>query len=249
MSVRPLVLVLLAGCDVVWGIKRVPDAGPLVTAVDAPADVTIDTPPETIFFVQSGANGAVATNTTTIDIMLPNPVRAGDLLVVFVTWANTTNVTVSVKDLALNTFQPIGPIATYMNLRQQGFFVENALPKTTDKITATFNTPVFASDMRIVEYSGIATLGSPDGHLTFSNTGNLLSGTLPTTHAHDLVLASTMVVNAAAPGAESTQRVYYFASGNLIEDQFTWVAGDHTLTAGEAPPGDWLFDIAAFKAQ
>ncbi|HEX7703362.1 MAG TPA: hypothetical protein VF403_21630 [Kofleriaceae bacterium] len=63
-------------------------------------------------------------------------------------------------------------------------------------------------------------------------------------HAGDVIV---VFVTWAIPVSQ-VLRVYYLPTGNLIENETVRTSGAYTMTAAEAPPDDWVFDIVAFKA-
>jgi hypothetical protein len=230
---RVLALVVLAACKGFFD-PRPPDGPP-------------DSSLATVSFVQ--ANHGTATAINFVSLSFPVAQRQGDLLVAIVEWGAGPSVS-NVRDTDGNAWNvavaPFGSSNT-----QAMFYAENVAAALAGKnlITVTFNT-MASSELRIAEYSGIATSDSLDASQANQATSGTTadSGLFTTTHAHDLLVAGdTTSSTTAGAGSGYTARMIT-TYGDILEDEEVFDVSSYNADAPLTATGSWVMEVAAFKA-
>src|ERR1700759_2119992 len=109
-------------------------------------------------YVQS--NSAVPQSTPpatplTVTVPFSSVQKAGDLNVVIVGWADSTNVVSAVTDSLHNLYQlAIGPTILSGSLSQSIYYAKNIIAGS-NTVSVTFGASVAYPDIRILEYSGL----------------------------------------------------------------------------------------------
>ena len=124
---------------------------------------------------------------------------AGDLNVVIVGWNDATTRVTSVSDQNKNTYRlAVGPTVV-TGLLSQAIYYAPSIKAGANVVTVSFTAAAAASDVRILEYSGIAAANSIDVTAAYSS-GNTFDSTLPsytgtvkTTYAPDLLVGANTV--------------------------------------------------------
>ena len=227
-----LAVVLLGGCDAVLGIDKFP----------VPTGGAIE-------FVQLATLSSNPVVTLSADYV--NAQAAGDLNVVFVSWTQSPSPP-SITDAAGNTYMTAGPdTSTQSYFYQAMFYAENisTLPSGANTVTATFASSTANVELRVLEYTGIATSGALDGaHANVGNGAMMDSGAIATTAPYVLLVAGANVSqHSTAAGPGYTLREITDPFGNLVEDMTVVTAGSYTATGTQAPAGIWLMQVAAFE--
>ncbi len=206
-----------------------------------------------IAFVQGrvvhDSNVNVASRTVTVSI--PN-VAAHDAIVVGVvgyqSGAPLTSITVT--DDHGNTFVPAGPITSFDEWVNSS--VATAFDVTGDNYIVSVDlegTAIEASDVFVVEYSGITT-NDAMSYGTGDATGadGIVAAPVKLTGASDLIVGLTYSDGTASVGSNFTKR---FLGGNdvsLFEDRISTSAGTYGATATMGATGNyWVIVMAAFK--
>jgi cellulase (glycosyl hydrolase family 5) len=203
-----------------------------------------------IAYVQS--NGSAPASASTMTVTYSSAQVAGDLNVVAVGWVNTTSSVSSVTDSKGNSYvRALGPTAASGTATESIYYAQNiaAAAAGANTVTVTFNTTVPDPDVRILEYSGIATANALDVAVgAGSTTGTALSsGPVTTINASDLLIGSNLVAyGITAAGSGYTQRD--LSAGNTDEDKTVTSTGSYSATATQSPSGWWIMQLTAFKA-
>lgn len=251
---RGLALAVLGGCGYLPGAAG-PDApvgptdAPLIDAArpdaagpDAPA------PPTPITFRQ--VNSGVGTNLGSVTVAFADAQLAGDLAVVFVGWYKPGSVS-SVVDASGNVYtRAIGPVTSGTE-SQAIYYACNIAGAAAgaNAVTVTFAAGSQDPDVRVVEYTGIATTACLD--VARSGTGATTaidSGPLTTTHLHDLVVAGDFVTNLTSASDPMFVSRLVTTFGDLVEDREVTANASYRATAIENTAGAWVMQVAAFKA-
>jgi hypothetical protein len=178
---------------------------------------------------------------------------AGNLNVVVVGWNDVIATVQSVVDSRGNVYQlAVGPTVRAGSATQSIYYAPNIAGAAAgaNTVTVTFSPAALFADVRIAEYSGIATTNPVDGAVGAQGSSTTASsGALTTTNANDLlVAANTVATRANAPGAGFTARIITVPDGDLLEDQIVTAAGSYTWTSSVTPTGWWVMQMVAFKA-
>ena len=171
---------------------------------------------------------------------------AGNLIVVQVTWDNTSAATIT--DSRGNAYAAATSRTTWnTNWSAQTFYAKN-IAAGTNTVTATFSTAITSFGIvQIHEYAGIDKLNPLDGARATAGSGTAMnSGAIATTNANDLLFgAGASVGNMGAIGAGYTQRLN--TAGNKTIDRNVTTVGSYTATATHGG-GAWVMRIVAFRA-
>jgi hypothetical protein len=175
--------------------------------------------------------------------------RAGDLNVVVVGWNDSIAQIVSVSDttgngysLALGTVYP-----GYFS--QSIYYARNIAPAPGNAVTVQFDVAAQFADVRILEYAGLDAVNPFDvagGAMGTLATASV--GPVPTSAAGLLVAATTVLTSTTGAGSGFTLRVLTAPDGDLVEDRIVASAGSYVATAPLSAQGQWVMQIAAFRA-
>ena len=191
---------------------------------------------------------------TTVDVPFTAAQSAGSLNVVAVGWNDTTARVVSVTDTKGNAYQPaVGPTTLAGALSQSIYYAPNVAPAAAgvNVVTVSFTAAARFADVRIVEYSGVASVSPVD--VTAAATGQTSTSSTPplvTTNASDLLFAANTVwTTTAGPGSGWTSRVITNPDGDIAEDRMVSALGSYAVTAPLSGAGPWVMQAVAFKAE
>jgi hypothetical protein len=238
-------VVLVAGCGFLpQAIQGQPSDAPDVThdGTDAPPDAFA-----TIGFMQATSN--YTNNDTTLALPLTSAEHAGNLGVVGVLWNDPSASVASLVDDAGNAYTPVGPPLSAPPYMQQVYYAANLHGGPTT-VTVTIDRTVGVLELRLLEYSGVKTTAPVDVVVGSSgqNSSHLDSGTVTTTHAHDLLVTANIVGNTTPPtmGAGFMQRV--MLNGDACADKTVSAVGAYHAE-GTLPSSDkWILQMIAFEA-
>jgi hypothetical protein len=207
------------------------------TSADAAADADVDaTVP--IEFVQVTA-GAGPAQSTTVQLVFPNPVTAHDTIIVAADYDSPGTLTVT--DSLHNTYQSaIGPVgATIPCSIVYALDVHGG----NDTVILTLSQPPAAYfEIYVQEYSGIAAL---DGVASQDGTGSAMtSGTANTSASNDLIFAFG-VGGTIAPGSGFIARSTF--NSNLTEDAIAGAPGVYGATGTMVAGSGWTLVMTAFR--
>lgn len=238
--VRRLVVVVVVGCAFHKGLE--PGDAPADGPADAPADVAADGPAIPMLFVQSNT---LSTGTATVSVAYPMAQTAGNFNVVVVSWYTPSAVASVPADTSHNSYQLAGAIFDG-TITQQMFYAPAiaAAGSGSNVVTVNWSAPAVYSELRILEYSGVAATDPVDTTASDAGTGTAMdSGMAMTTRAHDLLVAAA-TANASSAGSGWTLRAS--SIGDIVEDQEVHVAGTYEATAPTASI-EWVMAMVAFR--
>jgi hypothetical protein len=177
--------------------------------------------------------------------------------VVIVGWNDATAQVSSVKDKMGNTYtlaigptQVSGAISTIGSVSQSIYYACNIIAGGTNTVTVSFSPAAQYPDIRILEYSGIATANPLD--VTSGSFGAGIVSTsdkVTTTNTVDLLVAGNTVQSLTnGPGANFTQRILTSPDGNIAEDWVVTNIGSYSATAPTLYTAWWAMQLVAFRA-
>jgi hypothetical protein len=175
---------------------------------------------------------------------------AGDLNVVIVGWNDSTATVKSVTDSAGNSYTlAIGP-TTGTALSESIYYAKNIVGSSTNTVTVTFNQGAVLPDVRILEYSGVATSNPLDVSVGASGNSNIAdSGFVTTTAANELIIgANTVNTGNIMAGAPFTIRTITSPNSDLAADQLVNVIGSYHSWAPLTVSGPWVMQTVTFLA-
>ena len=195
--------------------------------------------------VQSRAQEVNAGTSNNLAFSSPN--AAGNLIVVYAMWSNTSAATVT--DTQGNNYASAAPVTRWNNntWSSQVFYAKN-VAAGANTVRTTFGTAINSFGIVYIhEYSGIDPTNPLDVAAATAGTGSAMnSGSATTTNANDLIFgaaASTHSVTAAGTGF-TTRRSDF---GNLTEDRLVTATGAYNASATQNGPG-WAMHMVAFRA-
>jgi hypothetical protein len=187
---------------------------------------------------------------TTITATYPSAQAAGNFNIVVIGWRGTGALVQSVTDSAGNPYTlAIGPV-TGTTLRQYIYFAAN-IKGGNNSVTVTWNQGANTPDVRILEYAGVAAQNSLD--LTAQASGASTTsqcGPVAITSANELIFAAN--TTSGAPGVQAAGSGYtsriITSNGDIAEDQLAGAIGSFSATAPLTASGNWVMQMATFKA-
>ncbi len=226
--------------------------GSLDASIDArrSIDAARDAPTNDIVFRQ--VNYAEDTTHAKEVIPFQEAQVAGDLDVVVVGWFHSGKID-SLTDSSNNTYTLATSSATGDGEQSQAIYYACnivAAAAGSNSVTVQFHSSSQDPDVRIAEYGGIATSACLD--VATAGTGSTTavdSGTLTTTHPHELLLAADKVANLTSTGDPTYVTRVNTGFGDIIEDLDATATGTYHAIATENDAGDWVMQLVAFVAQ
>ncbi|WP_353063325.1 IPT/TIG domain-containing protein [Tunturibacter psychrotolerans] len=201
-------------------------------------------------FVQV-ASATPQSTQTTVPVPFTGAQTAGDLNVVIVGWNDTTAAVQSVADSAGNTYTlALGPTKG-TGLSESIYYAKSILASTANTVTVTFNQGATKPDVRILEYSGVATFSPLDVSTGASgNTYIADSGYVNTNAANELIVGASMVQSntTVMAGAPFTPRVITSPDSDLAADRLVNVPGSYHSWEPLNAAGNWVMQVVTFKA-
>ncbi|MGB9404207.1 MAG: hypothetical protein WCA98_11755, partial [Candidatus Acidiferrales bacterium] len=223
------------------------------TTKSAAATITVTSATAAIKFVQvNSATPQTATSPVTVNYASAQ--TAGDLNIVVVGWNDSTATVKTVADSSGNVYAlAVGPTVQTGLATQAIYYAANILAAAANAntVTVTFSVAAKAPDVRILEYSGLATASPLDvTAAAMATTGTSTnSGSATTTYANDLVFGANLVqTGTTAAGSGFTKRIITSPDGDIAEDEIVSSTGSYSATAPDSPSGAWIMQMAAFHA-
>ena len=169
----------------------------------------------------------------------------GDANVVVVSWFTAAATIDSLTDGAGNSYTLIGEISDGTAF-QRIYYAVPIAASSNNLITVTCSQNCQFIELRICEYSGIASANTVEGSTSGVGAGGTESaGSLMITGPHDLLVAAfTGNVNSGGQGSGWTQRISFV--GDYVEDRVVTAAGTYTGDASGGP-GNWIAMMAALR--
>ncbi len=203
-----------------------------------------------IQFVQV-ASATPQTTSASVSVAYPGLQTAGDLNVVIVGWNDATATVQSVTDSAGNSYTlALGP-TTGTGLRQSIYYAKNILSSSGNTVTVAFNQGATKPDVRILEYSGVATSNPLDVSAGASGNSNIAdSGFVATNAANELIVGADTVSNNTTimAGAPFNIRTITSPDSNLAADRPVNVPGSYHSWAPLNASGNWVMQVVTFRA-
>ena len=189
---------------------------------------------------------------TTVAVKFTGAQTQGNLNVVVVGWNDDTVQVQSVADTFGNTYlRAVGPTVRVGSATQSIYYAANisGAAANGNTVTVTFSGAAEFPDIRIAEYSGVASINPVDVTAAAQGSGVTSdSGAVATTSANDLLIgANTVQTGATGPGASFTQRVITVPDGDILEDRVVTAIGSYGATA-PMTSGWWVMQMVAFRA-
>jgi hypothetical protein len=200
-------------------------------------------------FVQV-ASATPQSTTTSVAATYSAPQTAGDLNVVIIGWNDVNAAVQSVIDSAGNTYALVGAPITGTGLRQAIYYSRNIVSSSGNAVTVTFNQGATKPDLRILEYSGVATANPLDVSTGASGNGNIAdSGNVTTSAADELIIGADMVSNNTTimAGAPFNIRAITSPNSDLAADRLVNVPGSYHAWAPLNASGPWIMQVVTFR--
>src|SRR3984893_16310179 len=177
---------------------------------------------------------------------------AGNTIVVFVGWYNTTSAVQSVTDTAGNSYQLVsGPATDPSAGTQAAYYATNihAAAASSNSVTVTFSAAAPYPDLRVAEYAGVDVSNPIDGGIEGTGSGIMsVAGPLPTAWPYDLLVAGNYVTTlTAGAGANFTPRLITSPDGSILEDRIVSATGSYSATAPLTASGSWIMQLLALR--
>ena len=239
----------VAGCGRVGFDERLAFDAPRSADASKRTDAEVDAPVRDFAFVQ--AEGVAGANETQ-NIAFDQPVTAGDTLIAAFDYDAPSGVVPTLFDSQGNTFAIAVP-----NDGETGYYQELAYAVAgadgRDAVTLSLDGSATGSvELRLVEYSGIATRDAIDvtsvAHGTTSTNGNLIVGApLTTTGADEFLVCFAVGHPSANLSAGTGFTLDSSFDGDVVEHRVGEAATSYTPSAMLAPGGTWTMFFAAFR--
>ena len=201
-------------------------------------------------FVQVASDTPQST-TSSLSVAYSVSQTAGDLNVVIVGWNDTAAAIQSVTDSAGNTYSvALGPTRG-TGLSESIYYAKNIVGGNTNTVTVTFNQGATKPDVRILEYSGVATSNPLDVSTGASGNSNIAdSGYVTTNAANELIVDANIVSSNTTimAGAPATIRTITSPNSDLAADQLVNVPGSYHSWAPLNASGPWVSQVVTFRA-
>jgi len=226
-------------------------AGATAITITSWQDVPTLSTPATIAFVQ--VNSATPqTNQSSVATTYTSAQTAGNTNIVAFGWEDTTSTITSVTDTMGNSYQVAAPRFTGNGFSQAIYYAKNiaSAPAGTNIVTVNFSAAAPFVDARILEYSGIDQASPFDATTAASGSGTTASTSNVTTAApSELIFSAGMTITSyTGAGTNFTSRKITSPNGDIVQDRFVSSAGAYNATAPLSSSGNWLMQIATFKA-
>jgi hypothetical protein len=200
-------------------------------------------------FVQAAAETPTNRHISVATIY-PSAQAAGDLNVVFISWADVNSRVVSVTDSSGNLYLR-ATAASYGTVATQVVYYASNIARTAagrNTVNVSFSTAVAHADVRVAEYHGIdgrQPLDVAVGEAGYSEIAT--SGPATTSNANDLLVAGTVTAQGVTgPGASYTQRLMDDNS-EILGDSRTATIGTYSASAPQRAMGWFVMLLVAFR--
>lgn len=207
--------------------------------------------PPPIAFVQT-AYATPQTSKSSVAVTFGKAQVAGNLNVIVVGWNDSTATITSVTDTRGNAYQLAAAPTVMSGHLSQAIYYAAGIPGATagsNTVTVNFSAAAVFVDVRIAEYSGIATASPLDGSAgAFGSSTISASPSITTSNANDLLIGANMVETLTSKaGTSFTSRVITSPDGDILEDRTVTAAGTYAASATLKGGGPWIMQIVAFK--
>jgi len=194
---------------------------------------------------------SIKTPTATAGIHFQGAQTAGNFNAVVVGWSDTTSYVTSVTDTSGNAYVLAAGTVAANGISQEVFYAANiaAAAAGANEVVVQFNKAAADPDVRIAEYSGLATTRPVDGsNGATGSSASANSGGITITNATDLIFGAGTTGNAfTAAGAGFTARVPIATPFfDLTEDKAVAATGSYNAT-GTLNTGAWAMQVVGFS--
>jgi hypothetical protein len=214
-------------------------------------DITYEVPaqPPAISQVQGRMSGVSTATSSTLGFNSEN--RAGDLIVVNMSWVNAVTVQ-SVQDSMGNVYSAASEAGVGSGgQRQQVWYAKN-IKAGANTVTVTYSGSAEGLALSINEYAGIETEDPFDQSITTVGSGvNIATAAVTTSSENALVFASFRangLLHSTVAGSDFTMRSSEYEPA-ITEDRIVFNSGIYSATAQLIAPTDWVAQIVAFKGK
>ncbi len=185
---------------------------------------------------------------TSVPVSFTHAQTAGNTNIIVIGWNNTTSTVTGVTDTAGNAYTIAVQKISAGGLSQAIYIANSIFSAAANTVTVTFNAATFVPDIRIAEYSGIATTSPIDiGSSGSGSTSTATSPAVVTQNANDILIGAAMTTGVVSgAGTGYTSRIITSPSGDNLEDKLVTATGTYTATAPVS--GSWLMQMVALKA-
>jgi hypothetical protein len=226
-----LVMLGLAGCDVVFRIDELP--APVASHA-------------TLVATRANAFNAGAGDQSEISVVLPGT-QLGDLLVAAVCFQRPGGLATMTDDQG-DAFTLAGA-KDGARLQGQMWFAPNTRASVTTTITATFPEPVLGPDLLVAQYRGVTADPADGASLGFATSAvQATSDPVVTTTDRDLLVAAACVGTRVLDFGDFTDELTS-DDGNALGDKLTTAAGAYSVTATQFEAQEAIVELAAFKSR
>jgi hypothetical protein len=183
-----------------------------------------------------------------VDIDFPYELNAGDLVIAVVGWNDIGSSVKSIGDNLSNKYTlAIGP--TRGKICSQSIYYAKNVVGGPARVHVVFDQYAVFADIRILEYRGFDKSNPLDGAHGQSGENQVAdSGKVSTTAPGLIFGAGTTKTQFTEAGMGFTQRILTTPDGDDAEDMIVTSKGSYSAGAPLNNPGDWVFQVAAFKA-
>src|SRR6185437_5783692 len=167
---------------------------------------------------------------------------AGNLNVIVVGWTGSSAHITGVTDSAGNAYAlAVGPTVQSGVESAAIYYAMNIAAAAANTVTVKFDSPAPYVDLRLAEYTGVATSVALDAVAAAAgNGGSANSGTLTTSLAQDLLVGADYVgTTTNGPGTGFAARIITNPDGDILEDAIAASAGKYSAGAPIGPAGSW----------
>ena len=208
-------------------------------------------------FIQRGGKSESVNSLTSIDVLMPQAQKKGDLNVVIIGWGDNTAHTVGITDGAGNTYtEAIQPLATpTTSLNQTIWYAKNINASASNTLHVTFSPGAVAPDVRVLEYSGLDPSTPLDTNPASASvkTGTSAvadSGAVSTTFTNNLIIGAAMVSQSVTGAGNGFTTVMISANDNNAEHQINGnaVSGADPSATLTGSSTKWLMQALTFHA-
>lgn len=195
-------------------------------------------------YVQS-AWAAPQAPVSALALALGAPQAAGDALVVFVGWNDTSATISAVTDsrgdaLAL----AVGPTKRTTVLTQSAYYARSVLAGA-NTVTVHFSKAAKFVDLRVVEYTGVDAL---DAASAASGSAALATTSLATAQAGDLIVAGVLTTTGSmSPGSGFATRLVTNPDDDQVEDRVAGAPGTYSAMAPISAPSNYVISALALR--
>jgi len=235
----------------------IPDLATLQSAVarGAKVELGLQSPPCNLKHSYVDLGEPCIGATSTIKASLPSPVKAGDTLVVALSYGASSDVVTGCSDSLHNTFAEAGKSINTTEMFGTDVWYATNIAAGTDAVTCTFSTPSAYIDIAVHEYVGVAASSPVD--VTAANdtestvSSNWTTGAATTHVPGELIFAvfqGSSQRQTLTPGQGFTKLVDNGSIANFTTmDAVQASAGPITVTASSAKADQQSNVVVAFK--